>query len=161
MANRWTEEEEHNLVKYISHGKKISDLANTFNRSENALSWRLKKIIYENMIHGKTVKNLSKLLNLPDDTINQYYYSYKDYISKKNKDVSNIKINTTLTKSDKKPHIKQSGGEVINKIERIERQNRIIKAVLENKELRANLKKQYRKGLLDKGTQKILKILLK
>ena len=84
MNNRWTREEESNLLKNIQSGKTYAELAGGFNRSENALEMRVKKIIYENITSGKTPSKISELLNISSDKIMQYYYSYKEHLEKEN-----------------------------------------------------------------------------
>lgn len=82
MNNRWTVQEESKLLKLLASGKTCKELTGGFNRSENALELRVKKIIYENITKGKEPERISTLLNYPKDKVMQYYYSYKDYIGK-------------------------------------------------------------------------------
>lgn len=100
MNNRWTREEESKLLKNVQSGGSYASMAPIFNRSENALEMRVKKIIYENMTNGKTPKNISELLNMNPDKVMQYYYSYKDHVSKENKqiggNIGNIENNGQL-----------------------------------------------------------------
>ena len=51
MSTRWTREEEGKLLKLIASGKTCKELTGGFNRSENALELRLKKIIYDNIVY--------------------------------------------------------------------------------------------------------------
>jgi hypothetical protein len=162
MTNRWTIEEESKLLKLIASGKTCRELSGAnynFNRSENALELRLKKIIYENINNNKSPDKISQLLNIPRDKIMQSYYSYKDYIEKqkqnggisdndnKNLSISNNmsnKINNlhnNFNKQDiKQNDIKQNGGDSIG-LDRIERQNRKMKLLLENYILKQKLAK--------------------
>ena len=99
MNNRWTIEEESKLLKLIASGKTYKELSGGFNRSENALELRIKKIIFENISNGKSADRVSSLLNMPKDKIMQYYYAYKDYINKQ--DNNNISGGNIVI-SDKK-----------------------------------------------------------
>jgi len=160
MTNRWTIEEESKLLKLIATGKTCRELSGAnynFNRSENALELRLKKIIYENINNNKSPDKISQLLNIPRDKIMQSYYSYKDYIEKqkqsggvsdndnnnKNLSVSNNmsnKINNLQNNFNKHQDIKQNGGDNMS-LDRIERQNRKMKLLLENYILKQKLSK--------------------
>ena len=82
MTNRWTSVEEAKLLKLIASGKTYKELCGGFNRSENALELRLKKIIYDNINNKKSIAKISELLHMNQDIIIQYYYSYKDYVEK-------------------------------------------------------------------------------
>jgi hypothetical protein len=101
MNNRWTLEEESKLLKSIKSGKTYKELSGGFNRSENALELRVKKIIFENISSGKSADRISSLLNMPKDKIMQYYYAYKDYINKQNDNLSggNIQSDKAINKS--------------------------------------------------------------
>jgi hypothetical protein len=158
MTNRWTIEEESKLLKLIASGKTCRELSGgnyNFNRSENALELRLKKIIYENINNNKSPDKISQLLNIPRDKIMQSYYSYKDYIEKqkqsggvsdndnKNVSISNNmsnKINNLQNNFNKQHDIKQNGGDNMN-LDRIERQNKKMKLLLENYILKQKLSK--------------------
>jgi hypothetical protein len=107
MSARWTTEEEGKLLKLIASGKTCKELAGGFNRSENALELRLKKIIYDNINNNKPVEKISELLHINKDIIMQHYYSYKDYIEKQqkggsNNDNLNMNISSTRMNSDSK-----------------------------------------------------------
>ena len=72
--SRWTNQEESQLLKLIASGKTYKELSGGFNRSENALELRVKKIVYENISNNKPADKIAKLLNMPEDKIMQYYY---------------------------------------------------------------------------------------
>jgi hypothetical protein len=153
MNSRWTTVEESRLLKLIASGKTCKELSGgsyNFNRSENALELRLKKIIYDNINNKKPVEKISELLNINKDTIMQYYYSYKDYIEKQNggsnradSELSNSKINklSKLNIQDKQ----MNGGSTLNdsfeKTSKLEEQNRKMKLILENHILKDKLTK--------------------
>ena len=84
MSNksRWTREEELKLIKSISTGESLDILSIKHGRTSSAIELRLKKIIYENAIGGKSMENISKLLNIPEEKIRQYFYSYKEFNEK-------------------------------------------------------------------------------
>ncbi len=158
MNNRWTREEESKLLKLVADGKSYTELAGGFNRSENALEMRVKKIIYENIAAGKTPSKISELMNIDADKVMQYYYSYKDHVSREN-NIGNI--NTVVNKMDNDNV--QKGGEVhqpekSDKIDKLKLQNEKLKLLLENYVLKHRLSKVMKS---DKNIQNdILKALL-
>jgi hypothetical protein len=166
MNNRWTKEEESNLLKNIQAGKTYAELSGGFNRSENALEMRVKKIVYENITAGKTPSKISELLNMKSDKVMQYYYSYKEHLERETKqnggnlpNDNNINIiqNDKIEKMDKIDKIDkiskldinkntqlntqsntQYGG---NKLEKLKYQNEKMKLLIENYMLKHKLSK--------------------
>ena len=142
MNNRWTQNEESKLLKLIASGKTCKELAGGFNRSENALELRLKKIIYDNINNKKPVEKISELLHMNKDIIMQYYYSYKDYIEKQQKEGggNNLSIMTNNISESKLNKISNmnnndnilNGGNSGNKLYKLEEQNKKMKLILEN-----------------------------
>jgi len=163
--SRWTFEEESTLLKSIASGKTYKELSGGFNRSENALELRVKKIVYENISNNKPADKISKLLNMSTDQIMQYYYSYKDHLERESKlkggninekkDSNNGLSNNGLNNNskidvlennmrqinEKKPATNMTGGNTNNKIEKLENQNRKMKLMLENYMLKQRLTK--------------------
>lgn len=181
MNNRWTFEEESKLLKLISSGKTCKELSGGFNRSENALELRVKKIVYENISNNKSPEKISELLNMPKDKVMQYYYSYKDHlereqkmaggnISAKEQDQSQSKFDSNLSKIDNLSRLSQNpikqskpiefnnntnnninnkiGGsytpEKLEKLEKLELQNKKMKLLLENHILKHKLAKLFK-----------------
>ena len=168
MNQRWTVEEEGKLLKLVASGKTCKELSGgtyDFNRSENALELRLKKIVYDNIMNKKPADKIAQLLNMPREKIMQYFYSYKDYIDKQKQagaDDDNIvshksdKINNiqklsnlnmpikqnqnALIKQNQNTFIKQNGGTDVN-LDNIEKQNKKMKLLLENYILKQKLSK--------------------
>ncbi len=176
MTKRWTKEEETSLIKDIHGGYRCKDLITKYGRTELALDMRLKKIIYENIVGGRQPPHLAKALRLPEDVINQYYYSYKEHLSRQDKPPasqqelpkSNDPVQDAIDKIDgglgmpDVPPIKiQSGGTKMNRMESLEKENRMLKAIIENKDLRDRLNKLAKKGELDNKTKKMIKLLKK
>jgi len=172
MNNRWTLEEESKLLKSISSGKTCKELCGGFNRSENALELRLKKIIFENISNGKSADRISTLLNMPKDKIMQHYYAYKDYIDKQqNKQQSggDINVSEKINQPTKLEQINKNisnnninninninGGN--NNLENLEIQNKKMKLLIENYVLKHKLSKilKARDNKLYKETIKTL-----
>ena len=98
--SRWTQEQELELIKKISNGVSFEEIATKMERSESAIELRLKKIIYECVMGGKNFESLSKILNLSDDKLRQYFYSYKDF-HEKHGDINSKQPLTQLFDDDK------------------------------------------------------------
>lgn len=186
--NRWTPEEELKLLTDISAGKKFSDLAPIYNRSDSALELRLKKIIYENIQFGKkSINSLHKSTNIPESTINQYFYSYKDYLEKQQKikekkgeDVktvvdnvvniinsanyptdqtaqNNIHKGGSSNKLDSLLHISKLDKKIDKLATKLEKENKLLGAIVENKMLKNQINKLNKKNELDDDMKKIIK----
>ena len=122
MNNRWTFAEESKLLKLISSGKTCKELSGGFNRSENALELRVKKIVYENISNNKSPEKISELLSMPKDKVMQYYYSYKDHLEREQKlaggnvggtkdtlsERSQVKMDQNLSKIDNLSRLNQN-----------------------------------------------------
>jgi hypothetical protein len=92
----WNKEEEIKLLNSISSGILIEEIAKNTNRSSSAIDLRLKKIIFDNITAGKTINSLAKMIKLPEDKVQQYYYEYKGFLEKKgklNNTIDHIKTN--------------------------------------------------------------------
>jgi len=164
MSNksRWTREEELQLIKSISTGQNIESISKTHNRTPSAIDLRLKKIVYENMQSGKSISHLSKLLKLPSDKIQQYFYSYKEFLEK-----HNVKTQEpTIIKQDENPlqdklksafKESQGGSKLPNNIVHdLEIENKILKLIVDNRELRHRLNKLIKEGRVDKSINDII-----
>lgn len=173
MSNntRWTKDEELKLLKNIQTGMKFDDMAKIHDRSVSALEMRLKKVIYENIMSGKSTDMLSTSLNLSIDKINQYYYSYKDLMekhSKNNDDKNNNKQNNDESHKQfggnnnviSHKHNMNNKNENLNKIktkmDKIELENKFLKIILENQELMHKLKYLIKDGKIDSSVKKLI-----
>lgn len=147
MNNRWTKEEESKLLKYIQNGKTYSEMAGIFNRSENALEMRVKKIIYENIVAKKEPSKIASLLNMHSDKVMQYYYSYRDHLERESK--QNVGESRQISDANKlkqleniQQHVRQDGGNTqSDKIVKLREQNEKLKLLLENYTLKEQVSK--------------------
>ncbi len=176
MTNKWTNEEELNLVKDISAGIAFETISQKHGRSISAIELRLKKIIYVNACSGKSMDNISKLLKIPEDRVKQHYYSYKEFKEKHSKIIDDVKIpdiisvnnqhivsnNLQSTKTHNTTCIQSGGNYKLEKIElkiqKLELENRLIKSIVENKDLTHKLNKLIKEGRVDKGVKHIIKV---
>src|SRR5690606_34586034 len=66
-SNRWTAEEEKNLIEAIKNGKTPADIAGTNGRTESAIKDRLKKLW-----DGKTAEEVSTSTGIQIDIVKRY-----------------------------------------------------------------------------------------
>jgi hypothetical protein len=99
MNTRWTLEEEKKLIREVKNGSNLSGLSKELNRSENALELRIKKIIYDSIAGNKSINSISRSLNLPEEKVKQYFYSYKDMMEKTGKKTVDIDKKNDIDKN--------------------------------------------------------------
>lgn len=202
---RWTEQEEISLLKDISNGVSLDLLSQKHNRSVSAIELRLKRRIYDNVQHGKSLHEITKVMKMNSDKVAQYYWSYKEFKENKDKNkdknkdtnVQNsvpfiqptvqtfqpVQINSQIPVQFQVPSslsIQAGGGDndvnnamvnkafeepkVIDKLEmklkKLETENRILKLVVENRELRGQLKKLIKEGKVDESIKNLIKVLV-
>lgn len=155
MNKRWTREEELKLVKQVAGGKSFSDIGKEHDRSESAIKLKVQKIVFNNIVGGKSASNISNKLNLPLDTIKQYFYSYKDFYEKKK---GEVKFNVNLLEDNKeKPKLQEGGSNLENKIKKLESQNSIMKTILDNRDMKKQIKKLAKEGKIDSDIINLIK----
>lgn len=113
------------------------------------------------MVGGAKPETITKILNLPQDTINKYYYSYKEHLEKQGK-LNEVKSPENVTQVIQKmdepkvniSSISLAGGdptEIKNKfLDKLELENKLLAAVMKNKNLRDEIHKMEKNGLIDK-----------
>lgn len=180
---RWTPEMELELIKQVSQRKSSAEIGVYFEKSENAIELRLKKIIYENISSGKkTFEEIGNLLNLMPDKVSQYYYSYKDFREKHgvttnsnpNKNIVDIdnandinNINNINNINIAKQYEQNGGSNISNdsqtlgrfekKLHKLELENKVMALIVENKDLTHKLNKLIKNGRVDGNVKKIIK----
>ena len=187
MKSRWTKEEELEFIKGVADGKSMDDLSQVHDRTSTALELRLKKIVYDNMVKGKSAEGLARNLHIHKDKVLQYYFSYIDFREKNGKEVKRIDVNASSTKKQhggshkshrSKKHKKEkskrsksksktisikhhSGGdgdEKLNgRINELEKQNRLLDTIIKNNQMKSHVRKLYKSDKLDSKMKKIVK----
>jgi hypothetical protein len=186
---RWISNEKIELMKLYSEGKTYDEISKKLNRSPNAIKLRLESIVYDNLAKGKKISMLLKLLNTNIDTIKQFYYSHKSFRQGKGESVVDInfsdkegKLDYAIKKSksdsvpivshkhdDIKKHKSMSRDKLTNKnnidinekLERIDKENRVFESIIKNYQMRRQIKKLFRNGQLDLKTLHIYKKIIK
>lgn len=144
----WTENEELELVKLIKAKISIDEISKKHNRTFQEIEMRLSKIIYENIKDGKSIKLISNALNLSEEQINIYYEIYNKIKNQSKK--QNIK------------HLPDENNQKINQlIDKIERENKFIKLILDNRELHQKLSEEIKNKKIDNNVKDIIHILRK
>jgi hypothetical protein len=144
---RWDKTEEAALLKGIAAGKNINQISTELQRGGNAVQLRLKKIIHDNIDANKSVSDISKVLNLPKETISGYYHDYSKHLERQDK-IKAIKNDTQIGGNTQSLQIQQNPQNEIkqnmvggNRIEHLEEQNRKMKLLIENHILKKKLSK--------------------
>ena len=171
MPQSWSKDEEKKLLKEIKEGKNFDDLEKVHNRSISALIMRFNKIIYENIEGGKSKSSLAKLLNITIDKVNQSYYEHKAFLEKKGienevktketeSQKSNKSINSESTKSTKSSKTQNDGDKIkkINdKLNILEKENKLLKELIENMKLKKKLGEKLNNNDLLKEVLQLIK----
>lgn len=162
---KWTKTEEIEFLKDVAKGTKICDLVSKYNRTESALNLRLKKIVFDNISSGKKESDLAKMININRDTIRQYYYEYKAFLEKKgmlNTEINKIQTAGTLEINQ---NILNKDDDLIEifkkKIDRLEKENKIMHNILDNIELKNKMKTLIDNKVLDKKIKKYIRKIIK
>ncbi len=173
MNARWTLEEEKKLIKAVKHGESLDSLAKEFNRSENALELRIKKIIYDTISEKKSLSSIAKSLNYTEEKVKQLFYSYKDMMEKQGKKTIDIDENNhKIAKNDKDDKknskkdskkdsrkdrdIKRGDHKTLN-MDKLKKQNEQMSLILKHIELKKEIKKLLENKQIDKKTKEIIK----
>jgi hypothetical protein len=109
MSNkRWGSDDKIELMKLYSAGKSYKDIGNTLKRSSNAIKLRLESIVYENLVKGKPISILTRMLNTNQENIKQLYYSHKSFRQSRNELVEDVLFPPTNNiPNTQSHHIKQ------------------------------------------------------
>ena len=152
--NKWTHNEETDLVFKLRGGSQMKDIAESSNRSYGAIKERLKKIIYENIKNidnNDEVQRVAKYLNLDSKLVKNYYRSYGGRLIDQQQKQESIK-----QEQPKQELINQSGGTNMT----IKRQNELLEDIIKNHDLKKKVGKLVKTKQLDKDSKEVLKKLL-
>lgn len=144
----WTQSDEKKMVGMIQKGGTYEAIAKDINKEPEDIEKRLKKVIYENIMGGKSIKDVSNVLRMSEEKIGLYFNSYRDY-RKKLKAKQTAGNFVQATNSNNKVNFD-------TKIDMLEKENRFIKAILDNKKLRSEVADMVNKGKIDKSIKNII-----
>lgn len=146
---RWDSAEKIQLMKLYSQGRTYEDIASLLNRSPNAVKLRVESIVYDNLSKGKDMGLLVKTLNKSPDMIKQLYYSHKSFKESRGEEVSNIEFGKYDSMIGGKTQPKVLHGGMDRRIERIEKENKVLRGIIENYKMKRQIRKLYANGKLD------------
>lgn len=153
--SKWTKTEEFDLITDVRNGKSIEQISLDHNRSVNAIEMRLKKIIYENVMAGKSITNISNMLHINEDKTRCYFYSYKEF---KEKHTGNVDVfDTTNTTDNKNTQSTPNIQKISEKMKQLELENKMLSLLVENKNLHSQINKLIKDGKIDKNIKQIIK----
>jgi len=162
MQNKWTLNEEKQLVFKLRDGAQMKNIAESSGRSYGAIKERLKKIIYENIKNidnNHEVQKVSKYLNLDPTLIKKYYKAYGDRIKQNQEETKQIESKQIEPKQVEskqiEPKQEQLGGMSVNMT--IRKQNELLEDIIKNHDLKKKIGKLIKKKQLDKFSKEILK----
>lgn len=93
MSNkRWDSKDKIELMKLYSQGKSYEEIGKSLDRSPNAVKLRLESIVYDNLVKGKPITLLTRMLNTNNDTIKQLYYSHKSFKEGRGEKVQHVEF---------------------------------------------------------------------
>jgi hypothetical protein len=165
MPHSWTRDEEIKMADLVRQGVPFNVISQKNGRTIDENEKKLKEIIYENVIAGKSIKKVSQLLNLPEDKVDIYFKWYFEYrknkyhddgrvdIYEKNKYHGDNRVDSDQYEDDKhrNEHRDHRNSEINkidleDRIEKIEMENRFIRCILENRSLHSKLNELIKRG---------------
>ena len=173
MPVRWTSKEELKFIKGVSRGKTFEQLSLKHDRSVSALELRLKKIIFDSINKKISANEISRMLNIPVDKVNQYYYSYTDFLESKGQLQQQAKKTKTETKTKsesenkrEREKEKQKQKQRVKKddsiqVKLLKQENKLYKKLLSDVTVKKYLNKMYKNKKLNPQSRKILEALIK
>lgn len=162
MPVRWTSKEELKFIKGVSRGKTFEQLSIKHDRSVSALELRLKKIIFDSINKKIGTNEVSRMLNISVDKVNQYYYSYTDFLESKGQ-LQQAKIKTKTKTKDKSESEKRQKTKKEDSIQvkLLKQENKLYRKLLSDITVKKYLNKMYKNKKLNPQSRKILEALIK
>ena len=154
---KWSNDEELMLIKKISMGNKLENIAKEHDRTIPAVLKRLEKITYENIESGKSITEISNKLHLKPDVIHKLYNSHKKSNSRKLRSF-NEHANLDSKYVEHVEHVEHVGGAKINdKLKKLILENKVISELILNKNLTKQLNDLITSGKIDSNIKQIIK----
>jgi hypothetical protein len=135
----WTDNEDKMLVKAIQDDVKPSQFAVANNKKEEDVINRLQRIIYNAMHNNsryQSIDEIAKLLKLPNETVQEYYNSYKE---------------------KKEPKLSSNNLSFSAKIAKLKIENEVMEVIIKNRALTNKLDQLINDGKVDKSIKEILR----
>ena len=145
----WTNIEELELVKQLNSNIPIDTIAKNLNKTKVSIDIKLNKIIYDNMKKHNDIKMISQKLNLTENDASNRYKIYESY----KKEYDEKRGNKQLTDDNES----NNSEDVDKKIEKLEKENKLIKLLLDNKKLHCELRNQIDKKNVNSSIYNLIK----
>ena len=184
-SKRWDKDEKARLIHLYSEGKTFSQIAENMGRSDSAIRLRLQTIVYEGIAKGMRAADLADMLKTDVDNIIQMFYTHRDFKESRQEEVVSLEAASKLlfgarktktvvkSKPDTKPgelmedlvnlstkSVKMSRVQHSSEIDRLMDQNKIMEAIIDNRDLRKKIKKLYKDNKLSEDEKKELEDIL-
>jgi hydroxymethylpyrimidine pyrophosphatase-like HAD family hydrolase len=151
---RWTQKNEMQLVHDLKDGETIENLASKYNREVGAVELRLKQIIYENVMKGKTIEKIATALNLSPEKVRSYFNSYKEFYERNQSLIENIETKNSPIPINSDETLK-------NFVEELEYENKVMKLIIDNKKLSEEIDRLIEKKKIKSAVKTIIEQLKK
>jgi transposase len=137
----WEKQEQIDLILAIQNNMPIEEIALKHKRSVSSIDNMIQKLVYKNKTeNGHNFHDISKQFNMSIEEVLNKYNTYKK--TREKNEGTNIE-------------------NVEKKLEILERENRLIKTVLENNELHRKLNEEINNKRINKNIKSIIKSLRK
>jgi hypothetical protein len=156
----WSKIEELNFVKDIANSKTMDELSIKYVRTKEELQHRLSKIIYDNIISGKSIDKVSAILKIPLDKSQSLFNSYITANAHLLKDKpqqmqpQHMQPQHKQSQQMQAPNIQKSG--CVNDFKFLENENKIMKIIIENKNLKKEINDLIKLGRVNKEILKVI-----
>lgn len=161
----WSKIEELNFVKDIANSKTMDELSIKYVRTKEELQHRLSKIIYDNILSGKSIDKVSAILKIPLDKSQSLFNSYITANAHLLKDkpqqmphqmpqMSQMPSQHIQSQQMQAPNIQKSG--CVNDFKFLENENKIMKIIIENKNLKKEINDLIKLGRVNKEILKVI-----
>jgi hypothetical protein len=145
----WNKDDEMKLINLIRDKKKYDEISILMNKDVNSIVSRLRKIIYENKKSGKSFDMISSITGMPIEDVMYSYYEYKKLLHKDENKNENINKDLNIKSNEI--------SEFDRKVEILERENKFIKLIIENKILHKKINELIQNGKINKNILEVLK----
>jgi predicted transcriptional regulator len=182
-SKRWDKNEKAELIKLYSSGDDHDKISKKLNRSESAIRLRIQSIIYDGIAKGMKISDLVSTLKIDRPKIVQMFYTHVDFKEARNETVMTseeidkamgigigkrrsshrtptVDVIDKLTDCVKSSKASKSEKYLTTELDIVTNQNKVMEAIINNREYRKKIKKLYKDGKLsDTEKQTLEKIL--
>lgn len=147
MPNKWTREEQKQMIVELKNGDSLEVIAKKHNRTIMAVEIRIQKIVYDAINKGTGFEKMAEIMGMSKKELLTYYKAYVQFmktnkiVPDKNKDKNNQNGGSKVSKNELEndTHNTHNTHNDIDKIKRLEKlafklavENKILKKVIKN-----------------------------